>query len=374
MNTVAIRTDFAARLFDRLAASQVDKNLFLSPFSIQVALAMVAAGAKAETRRVLADLIGAPESVADQNRQYADWIKAVHGEKDCGLQLATANALWAQNGYRVKLEYKQAVADCYGGAFHEVDFVSFPEQAVQTINDWTARQTGEMIKNLITRNLVTDATRLILTNAIYFKGQWERAFEKSETLDEDWHGLNGARKVPMMQQRRGFLYCESDDYQALDLPYQGQQLSLLIVLPRKNDGLHLLENSWAAAGSYRQVTDALRHEKKVIVSLPRFKMETQFKLSSVLGEMGAQLAFGARADFSGIAEEPLKISEVIHKAFIDVNEEGTEAAAATGVIMAKSMSMASLPRIFLADHPFLFFIRHRSTNSVLFSGRLLDPN
>jgi hypothetical protein len=144
-------------------------------------------------------------------------------------------------------------------------------------------------------------------------------------------------------------------------------------LPRKNDGLHLLERSWAAAGTYRQMTDALRHENKVIVSLPRFKMETQFKLSSVLGDMGAQLAFGDGADFSGIANEPLKISKVIHKAFVDVNEEGTGAAAATGVVMAKAMSLASLPKVFLADHPFLFFIRHRSTNSVLFSGRLLDP-
>jgi serpin B len=334
---------------------------------------MVAAGAKAETRRALADLIGAGDDIAEQNRQYADWITAVHDEKDRdGQLLATANALWGQHGTPVKPEFQQAIANCYGGATHEVDFVAFPDQAVKTINAWVEGQTGGKIKELVTRDLVTSDTRLVLTNAIYFKGQWENEFEKSQTWDEDWHGLDGVRKVPMMQQRGGFLYCESDDFQALDLPYQGQQLSMLVVLPRANDGLPALERTWAAAKTYRTATDSLRHEETVIVSLPRFKTHAQFKLSSVLSAMGAALAFGARADFSGIADERLNLSEVVHRALIEVNEEGTEAAAATGVFMTKSL--ASLPTVFLADHPFLYFIRHRKTNSVLFAGRLLDPN
>jgi serpin B len=148
---------------------------------------------------------------------------------------------------------------------------------------------------------------------------------------------------------------------------------MLIVLPRKKDGLTLLERQWAREGTYRQVTERLRHEGTVILSLPRFKMETQFTLTPVLCALGAELAFGDAADFSGIGEEPLKISEVVHKAFVEVNEKGTEAAAATGVMVPGCAGWAPPPKVFNVDHPFLFFIRERKTNVVLFSGRVLDP-
>ena len=362
--------DFATRLYDRLASAQAGKNLFLSPFSIQVALAMTAAGAKGETRRALADLIGAPANVDEQNRHYAEWLKAIHGESK--QQLATANALWTQQGYRFKPEYKKAIADFYDGTFNEVNFLSAPDQAVKTINAWVESKTAGKIKGLFRRDLITADTRLILTNAIDFKGKWDSEFDKNDTLDEDWHGNSSVRKVPMMQQRGGFLYCENDDLQALDLPYQGQELSMLLVLPRKQNGLAALESKWAAANTYRQVTDSLSHEDTIIASIPRFKMEAEFILSSALCEMGAGLAFSDKADFSGIGAEPLKISEVIHKAFVEVNEEGTEAAAATGVVARKCA--IGQTKVFRADHPFLFFIRHRNTNAVLFGGRLQEPN
>ena len=178
----------------------------------------------------------------------------------------------------------------------------------------------------------------------------------------------------MMHQSGGYLYYGGDGFQALDLPYKGEQLSMLVVLPTKKDGLASLEKQWATGETYRHATDGLNHEGTVLVSLPRFKMETVFLLKPVLCAMHAELAFSADADFSGISDERLVISEVIHKAYVEVNEEGTEAAAATAVMMPPTCAMPQKkPKVFSADHPFLFFIRDRNTNAVLFSGRVLDP-
>jgi serpin B len=374
--TAVVRSDFASRLYDKLAGGNKGKNLFLSPFSVQVALAMCAVGARGETRKVLADLIAAPESVEEQNRQYARLLKAVQGEGERPFQLVTANALWGQQGYRFNPAFQKAVADFYGGAFHEVNFLERPDEAVSVINAWVGDQTREKIRELIRRDILNPDTRLVLTNAIYFKGQWDKEFEKADTQDEDWYGPNGTRQVPMMHQRGGYLYYEGDSFQALDLPYKGRQLSLLVVLPRKKDGLDSLERQWAGGGTYRQVTADLDHEGAVIVSLPRFRLEVEFKLRPVLCGLHAELAFSDEADFGGIGEGPLKISEVVHKAFVEVNEEGTEAAAATAVVMALSAGVGgppAEPKVFNADHPFLCFIRDRRTNAVLFSGRVLDP-
>jgi serpin B len=179
----------------------------------------------------------------------------------------------------------------------------------------------------------------------------------------------------MMHRRGGHLYLEGNAFQSLDLPYQGEQLSMLVVLPRTKNGLTSLERQWAGGDTYRQVTEGLDHEGSVLVSLPRFKMETVFSLKPVLCALGAELVFNDHADFGGIGEEPLKISQVVHKAFVEVNEKGTEAAAATavGMVFCAAIMPSGEPKVFQADHPFLFFIRHRKTNAVLFSGRVLDP-
>jgi serpin B len=371
--TTTARNTFATRLYEKLAGTQAGENLFLSPFSIQVALAMTAVGAKGETRREMADLIGAPESVEEQNRQYARLLKAVYGDAKRPFQLVTANALWGQKGYHFKPAFQEAIADFYDGALHEVDFRAQPDQAVTTINTWISDKTQARIKNVIQRNFIDDDTRLILTNAIYFKGRWEKVFKKAMTRDEDWHGPT-TRKVPMMHQQGGYPYYEGSGFQALDLPYKGWQLSMLIVLPRQKDGLAALERQWATGDAYRQVTDGLDHEGMVFVSLPRFKMETAFKLKPILCGLHAELAFSDEADFSGIGEGPLQVSEVVHKAFVEVNEEGTEAAVATAVSMGLCIVRPTTePLVFKADHPFLFFITDRDTRAVLFSGRVLDP-
>jgi serpin B len=381
-----LRSDFATRLYDRLAATEAGKNLFLSPFSIRVALAMCAAGARGETRRVLADLIGAPEGVEEQNRQFARLLKSIQGDGDRPFQLVTANALWGQQGFRYKPAFQRAIANFYGGAFQEVNFQSRPDEALRTINAWVSAKTREKIRELVKRDFIRADTRLILTNAIYFKGRWEKVFQKEDTRDEDWHGPGGTGKVQMMHRKGGYLYhdggyqyhdwgylyYDGETFQALDLPYQGRQLSMLVVLPRARDGLASLERQWAGGTAYRRVAEGLNHQEAVLVWLPRFKLEAEFRLKPLLCGLHAERAFSDEADFGGIAEEPLKISEVVHKAFVEVNEEGTEASAATAVGMP-FCGMPSEPTVFRADHPFLFHIRDRRTNAVLFSGRLLDP-
>jgi serpin B len=368
----AVRGDFASRLYNALAAADPARNLFLSPFSVQMALAMCAAGARGETRRVLADLLGAPLDVAEQNRQFAARLATLQSAGNSNVSLTIANALWVQKGRPLHPDYQKGVAGFYGGTCSELDFVALPDQAVKSINAWVESNSAGKIKDLIQRQLITRDTRLVLTNAIYFKGKWADEFDKSHTWDEDWHGASGARKTPMMHRMGGYLYHEGADFKALDLPYQGEQLSLLVVLPKKNDGLAALERQWADGHAYPQVTASLAHEESVIVALPRFKMETESQLGAVLCGLGAGVAFQDDADFSGISSEPLKISEVVHKAFIEVNEEGTEAAAATGVVMAKMSAVESEPKQFIADHPFFFLIRDRKTNAVLFSGHVLE--
>lgn len=368
------RADFVTRLYEKLAEAEAGKNLFLSPFSIQVALGMTAAGARGETRNVLANLIDAPESVEEQNQRYAALLKSVNGKDERPFELLTANALWAQDGLQFKPGYKKAIADFYDGAFNEVDFAARTDEAVKTINSWVSDKTRGKIAELVNRVLIKGA-RLVLTNAIYFKGKWADEFTPSLTKDDDWYGPGRTTKVPTMHRTGGYLYCEGDGFQVLDLPYKGDQLSMLIVLPKTKKGLTNLERRWAAEGMYRHVTERLNHEATVIVSLPRFKMETEFALKPVLADLGAGLAFTGNADFGGISKEALMISEVIHKAFVEVNEEGTEAAAATAVMMARCAAPRSKPepKVFKADHPFMFFIRDRRTNTVLFSGRLLEP-
>jgi serpin B len=373
-NAQTVRSDFVARLFGKLAGTQAEKNLFFSPFSIQVALAIVAAGARGETRQELVDLIGARENLDEQNQHYARLLSSVSGDSKRPFELVAANGLWGQEGYLFKPAFQETIAEFYDAALHVVDFCNKPAKAVNAINAWVSNKTQTKITGLVNRDLIDKDTRLIVTNAVYFKGGWENVFEKAATTGEVWLGPTKST-VRMMNQKGGFLYFEGNDFQAVNLPYQGRQLSMLIVLPRRNDGLAALEKRWANEQLFRRVTNGF-DAKKVILSLPRFKIEAQFKLKEILCALHADLAFSDHADFSGISNEPLKISEVVHKAYVDVNEEGTEAAAASAVAMMFAGGIGNRPPepiVFKADHPFLFFIWERKTNTVFFSGRLIDP-
>jgi serpin B len=292
-----------------------------------------------------------------------------------GYQLSTANALWGQKGFGFKADFLKLVHDNYGAGLNEVDFKRAAEQARGEINAWVEKETRDKIKNLLQQGDLTPDTRLVLTNAIYFKGDWAGPFKKEQTKQEPFH-LTADKKTdaPLMHRTGEYKYLDGGTFQALELPYSGKNLTMVVLLPKKAGGLADFEKDLTA----EKVTEwvgGLR-EQEVIVTLPKFKTTQRVSLAPTLSEMGVTKAFTLHADLSGMGGSPgdLLISSVIHKAFIDVNEEGTEAAAATAVGVKSAAVRVEPPKpVFRADHPFVFLIRDTRSGSILFLGRLADP-
>lgn len=349
-------------------------NLFLSPFSVSTALAMTAAGARGATFAEMEKVLHLPKAAP---AAFGAVLKSVNGTetdpKKRGFELSTANALWAQKGYPWRAEYKAAVATDFGAGLFDVDYKSDPETARGAINAWVEKETREKIKDLLPKGTVTGLTRLVLTNAIYFKGDWADPFKKEHTKAAPFLLANGTKaEAQLMFRSGGFDYAETETYQALELPYAGKRLGMVVVVPRKPDGLPAVEKGLTGE-ALAALVKGLRRERTVRVYLPRFKVEKVLTLNEPLQQLGMKAAF-ARADFGGMhtGGEDLNISAVVHKAFVDVNEKGTEAAAATGVVVGLASAPVQ-PKEVRADRPFLFLIRDRETGSVLFMGRLSEP-
>jgi serpin B len=371
---VAGNTAFGCELYGELKSEA--GNLFLSPFSISTALGMAEAGARGKTREEMDKVLHLPEGAP---AAFGAVLRSLNGGPDArkrGFALSTANALWAQKGYPWNAEYKKLVAADYGAGLFDVDFQGRPDAARATINSWVEKETRDKIKDLLPRGSVTPTTRLVLTNAIYFKGDWAEPFKKANTKDLPFTLADGKKaEAPLMHRVGGYRYAETDGYQVLDLPYAGNRLSMTVVLPRKPDALPAVEKELTGE-KLAGVLKGLHFEKIVHVHLPKFKVEKSFTLNKPLTALGMKAAFTGAADFGGMHDggEDLAISAVLHKAFVDVNEEGTEAAAATGVVIAAtSIAPPPKPKYFRADRPFLYLIRDHQTGSVLFLGRLTEP-
>ena len=345
-------------------------NLFLSPTSIDTALAMTYAGARGETASQMASVLHAanvdPNTLAQEmGSLLTDLNSAGQGQ----YALAVADALWGQQGYPFNQAFLNLVQADYGGGLQQVDFGN-PVGAAQTINNWVAQQTNDKIQDLISPEMLTQYTRLVLTNAVYFKGNWATAFDTSATYNANFTLSSGAQvQASTMHNTSGFGYMASDGYQVLQMPYVGNRLAMDVILPSAASGLSGLDasqlpadlNGWLGGLSGQQVQ----------VSLPKFTMTTSYDLSTPL-QAGMTNAFSKyEADFSGIGPNQLYISDVVHKAYIDVNETGTEAAGATGVVVGVAAVAGSFhpPIVFNADHPFLFVIRDTQSGSVLFRDR-----
>src|SRR6185295_10729989 len=325
--------EFATDLYARLRSDK-SSNLFFSPYSISTALAMTYAGAEGPTEVQIAKVLHFPVPEPKLHPAFNTLRKSlVVSNKTPGFQLRAANRLWGQKGFHFLPEFLQVTNDNYGAELGLLDFKQ-SEVARKTINSWIEEQTDRKIQDLIAPGVLTADTRLVLTNAIYFKGRWTHEFSKSATTDAPFHTSDSQRiTVPMMHQTHRLRYGASDNLQLLELPYVGDgRLSMLILLPNKIDGLTDLEKR--LTNENLQKWSAGLKSREVKVHLPRFKMTSEFSLGDLLASMGMPLAFSDKADFSRMStEEQLFISAVIHKAFVDVNEEGTEAAAATAVMM-----------------------------------------
>ena len=352
-------------------------NLFFSPESISTAFAMADGGARGQTAAEMARVFHFTLP-ADQLHPAMGALLADMNAPHPGYELRVADALWAQQDARFLPNYLQLMQSDYGADFHRVDFKTQPEAVRGTINRWVEQQTNNRIQNLIGPGVLTPMTRLVLTNAIYFKGTWRNPFEKGATQDGEFH-LSAAQTAtaPLMHRTGAYRYYDGGAFQELELPYEGDDLAMVVLLPKQTDGLPALEQRFTAAAA-QQWIDELAPAHKVILTLPRFTMTQQFELSGTLSAMGMPQAFTPAADFSGMTGKPeLSISAAIHKAFIDVNEEGTEAAAATSTVMVATAMLRPAqeppPIIFRADHPFLFMIRDTKTGGILFMGRVEDP-
>jgi serpin B len=350
-------------------------NLFFSPESISTAFAMTYAGARGDTAAQMATTLHftlPPDRLHPAMGALLADLNAAHP----GYQLHVADALWAEKDSTFLDDYLKLTAANYGAGFNRVDFRTAPEAARLSINRWVEQKTENKIKDLLPPRSVTNATRLVLTNAIYFKGDWQDQFNKASTKDEDFHlSASQSVKTPLMHIRERFTYFDAGSYQLLDIPYKSRELSMVVFLPKDAAGLPALEKSLTAA-SVQKSLDQLRGGAEVILSLPKFKMTQQFELEDTLSDLGMSHAFQpTAADFSAMnGKRDFWISAAIHKAYIDVNEEGTEAAAATGIAM-RTMAMAyeRPPVVFRADHPFVFLIRDNRSGAILFLGRVTDP-
>jgi serpin B len=387
VTTVRDANAFALELYAQLARVNPEKdqkaeNLFFSPFSIHSALAMTSAGARGSTLEQMGRTLHLTLPQERLHAAYGQWVQTLGAPPplfrrgEVPFELVVANALWAQGGYPFHEPFKETLARHYKAGFNEVDYVRDTEGARKAINAWVEKQTREKIKELVPPGLLSEMSRLVLTNAIYFKSRWAEEFNEKFTKPLPFHLLGGRDKdVPMMYQQDRFNYGQTDNAQVLELPYKGHVLSMIVLLPKKNDGLAELEKG-LTAGSLAAWTGTMER-RKVKVTLPKFKMTSELRLSDVLKSMGMADAFEMKkADFSGIATaEPLFISEVLHKAYVDVNEEGTEAAAATAVVMmaGSEAPKPEEPVVFTADHPFVFLIRHNNSGTVLFMGRVTNP-
>ena len=307
------------------------------------------------------------------HKAFGEIIKQLNtsGEKG-SYELVVANALWGQKDYKFLSEFLTLVRENYGGDLQQVDFAAQTEAARKTINTWVESKTKDKIKELIKPGMLDSMTRLVLTNAIYFKGKWASPFKPELTKDSSFTLLNGEKpNVPMMNQTGKFGYMETNDIQALEMPYVNNDLSMVILLPKQADGIKDLEKELVSDNLAGWLSGI--HKREVQVFFPRFKMASEFGLGKVLSAMGMPDAFSGKADFSGMTgNKDLFISAVVHKAYVDVNEEGTEAAAATGVVMKLTSIREPLP-VFRADHPFIFLIRDNQTGSILFLGRVANP-
>ncbi len=378
---------FAVGLYRQLRGQE--GNLFFSPYSISAALGMTYAGAKGSTTEQMAQTLCYPTSAEILKRlgmtgepltqeqfalAFGQIIKDLNSRGDAGkYELRVANALWGQKDYEFLRAFVQTVEEQYGGKLQELDFVGAVEKARRTINFWVEKQTNDKIKDLIGPGVLDAMTRLVLTNAIYFKGNWASQFKKDRTQDEPFTLIDGSTvQTPMMNQKAQFGYAETDMLQVLEMPYAGEELAMVVLLPKKADGIGELEKALTAENLARWLDGVSSRE--VIVAMPKFKMTSKFSMESVLRSMGMTDAFSQAADFSGMTgRRDLFISAVIHQAYVDVNEEGTEAAAATAVTMKLTAALPDQTPVFRADHPFVFLIRDKASGSILFLGRVMNP-
>jgi serpin B len=360
--------EFGFKLYSQLSKTD---NQFFSPYSITFAFGVLGEASNGKTKEELDNLFGYP-SLELRKTSFANFYNIINNNSS-EYKLNTVNALWVNNNFSLLQEYVNTVEQYYGAKLDNIDF-SDAEKASDIINKWVEDQTNNKIQDIISKDFISAETRIVIANAIYFKGKWDIAFKEKYTEEKDFTNDSGkVSKVNMMQLfEERFRYYDDNYLQAIELPYKGNDLSMIVVLPRKDlNSLIGFDNNY-----FNTIIDGLGNET-VDLYLPKFKLEVTYNnLKDNLGQLGLKEVFTDKADLSGFTgERNLYVSDVIHKAFVEVNEEGTEAAAATviGVKMTSSIELPEEPKVFNANHPFMFYIIDNKTKTILFFGSIVEP-
>lgn len=373
--TVKGNSKFAFDLYKNLADEKQNENLFFSPFSISAALAMTYAGARDETQSEMSKTL---HFSLDQTKMHADFSSLLNKiiYKNDSSQLSIANSLWAQKDYVFLEDYFNLIKLKYDAFIENVDFRDNAERekARIKINDWVERKTNDKIKEILKPGMLDSHSRLVLVNAIYFLGKWNDPFNKEQTRKDIFHSTstNDIESL-FMNNSLSLKYFEDETLQTIEIPYEKNKFSMIIILPKSDSETEAVQKS-ISYDKYIQISESMKNER-VELSIPKFKTKCELLLKETFSKSGMTISFSDSADFSGMTgHTDLKIDDVIHQAFIDVKEEGTEAAAATAV-MTRTMSMQPTQnKIFKADHPFMFIIKETETGSILFMGKIINPN
>jgi serpin B len=370
---------FAVAMYQQLISE--GENLFFSPYSISVALAMTAAGARDSTQQQILDAL----QVTLEGEAFDAAINSIdrslteHAETTDGITLRIVNSTWLQTGYPFVINYLDHLSRFFGAGVNMLDFVTEPEVSRGIINDWVADQTNQKILELLPQGTIDGNTVLVLTNAIYFLADWLYSFNPEYTADKDFNLLDeNTISIPLMQlnepdKKVTMLYTRSNNARALEFPYKGDRLSMTVLLP--DEGTFSTFEGSLSLEVIDQMVDALTAET-LTVALPKFEFTYGSKsIVEALQSLGMIDAFGGNANFSGIdGTRNLYVSNVLHKAFISVDEEGTEAAAATAVVISRWGGPDPDEVVFVANRPFIYLIRDKGTGTILFMGRVLNPS
>ena len=365
-------TDFAFDLYDEVGSKEKGKNLFYSPHSISSALAMTYAGAEGKTESEMKSKLHPTFNKLDLTLEKR--AKQSGGKRSKGgspFQLNIANSVWGQQNFQFEQPFLDTLARHYGAGLRVLDFQSQPEASRKTINKWVAKKTEDTIEELLGRGSITPSTRMVLTNAIYFNASWKHKFDENKTEKAPFQTPSGEVQADMMhlKSQNGLGHAEGSNYKAVELPYVGDKVSMVVVVP--DDGKFQMVEQKLSGQWVTDLFDKLS-ESPLIVEMPKFTYETKFSAKKMLENLGMTTAFEASANFDGMSKPAnLFLQDVIHKAFVAVDEKGTEASAATAV----TVGVTSVPEFeqVTADRPFLFFIQDRETDTVIFAGRVLDP-
>ncbi|MDX9694514.1 MAG: serpin family protein [Bacteroidales bacterium] len=361
---------FAADVYKQIKTEPV--NQFYSPLSISSALAMTYAGAKGETLKQMSNTLYFSENQEELHSNFSHLIKMLTETEAEGIQLNIANSLWLQENMQVLDQYLSITNKYYQAGINKVNFITNPENSRKTINNWVEKNTNNKIIDLLPDGSIHSQTRMVLVNAIYFNGAWEKVFDKNKNTTEPFFVFKTCEtQATFMNNYINSGFYEDNLLSIAEIPYRNKNQSMIIILPKSKYGLKEVEKLF----EQNLLPDYFEkmEDRRINLSIPKFKSESTYKLQEELSKMGMPVAFSNNADFSGITgDKSLAIDKVIHKAFIDVNEEGTEAAAATAVTMRKTAILLDEAQ-FKADHPFIYLIKDNETNTILFVGRLMNP-